>query len=289
MRRLIVLVIILISLALSAKVIYEFRSDDNSIKLKSQKTKSSVNLQKHKENYFKLVEKLGLNYIIDWKSGVDKNGDTVKYFDNILYADKINLKKLIELKKLGLRYYNDIELSTSDIDVVRKNQISVFTLIYKILSMQFIFIGSVESSETPFYPSSSYNTKIVVKVDEFLKGSYYFEKVPMNLKVFCKYGRQLKPKDFFKPEDWGETELIIGKKYLFFARKSISSGSGRSDINNNDVFINDEMCIYFLENGIIKDRKWDFPEYIDTSKLREYIKLIDKTNETEKFYDIDFK
>ena len=72
----------------------------------------------------------------------------------------------------------------------------------------------------------------------------------------------------------------------------MTTGSKRNDINNMDVLINDQIGIYSIKNNKIVDAKWNYPqseEYKDIFKLKEFIKLIDKTNETEKFYEIEYK
>ncbi|MCG2761348.1 MAG: hypothetical protein L6407_09070 [Candidatus Delongbacteria bacterium] len=293
MRRIMIgLLIIVLTFVLSAKVIYDFFPERGQLPLKSQKTKSTESLQQHKENYFKLVEKLGLYYIVDWKSGVDKNGDTVKYFDNILYADKINLHKFKELQKLGLRYAGYEEMGF--LEPVNRNVISQETLISYIFSKSLIFIGTVKSVESPFYSKECYtvdrlNTNIEVSVEEFIKGSYYFDELPNKYHVYCLYGYHPTTKELCTVEDWGETMLTVGSKYIFFVRQSnIYKDKDKDVVNNKNILENRNMGIYLIENNEINDKKWRYPDYINILKLSEYIKLIEKTNETENFYDIEF-
>ncbi|MFA6653236.1 MAG: hypothetical protein WCS93_02740, partial [Candidatus Delongbacteria bacterium] len=63
-------------------------------------------------------------------------------------------------------------------------------------------------------------------------------------------------------------------------------------LNKMDILMNRESAIYSIKGNKINDINWNFPqslEYQEIIKLKEFIKLLEKTNETEKFFDIEFK
>ena len=89
-----------------------------------------------------------------------------------------------------------------------------------------------------------------------------------------------------------ESELVPGRKYIFFARKYLETKESFKYLNKDDMLRNRHIETYSIEGNNIADEKWDFPQskaYKEVSKLKIFIKLLEKTNETDKFFDIDFK
>ncbi|MDY0017881.1 MAG: hypothetical protein RBS89_08590 [Candidatus Delongbacteria bacterium] len=308
MKRMMIILITFAVLVLSAKVIYQFEPEKpHLLKPKTMKSKSAEFFQTHKENYMRyLDEKTDLNYVTAQK--VDTKGDTIRYFNDNLHNNRINIKKLDELRKLGLTNYTDEELKwRGDGISVRKDRISMSTLAYAILSRNTIFIGTVQKIEpVPYYDTAFIQTKVTVKVDEYLRGEYYYDPIPEQFIIYCDYDQKIMTKEKRKLYENREVRgkvFDLGRKYIFFRDSYISEGVPIEDLNNINVFENHEARIYLIENNKIMDKDWEeqilleefyktdrgYKKHTDLKKLKDYIKLLEKTNETEKFFDIDFK
>lgn len=307
MRSVIVLIVIMAGvLLLSAKVIYEFEPESSyQLKPKTMKSKSAEFLKTHKENYMRyLDEKTDLSYVTNQK--VDSKGDTVKYFWDALYPLRINIKKLNELRKLGLSNYSEKEVKLLGNDIT-KNEISLSTLAFKILFYNTIFIGTVQKIEpVPYYDIADIQTKVTVNVDEYLRGEYYYDPLPEQFIIYCEYDHKTMTKEYrkvYENSEFHDKVFDLGRRYIFFRNSSISEGVPIEDLNNINVFENHEARIYLIENNKIVDKDWEeqilleefyktdrgYKKHTDLKKLKDYIKLLEETNDTEKFFEINFK
>jgi len=278
--------------------------------------KSKQNL----DDYFNLYSKLGLHIEYSMK---DTYLEYPKHYS--AYFRRINITKLDEFRKIGIDL---IEMSKNYFHP--KNHNEEIRIKEEILVNPAIIIGTIVDSISPlnsFYESlfdkyQGYNTKYVVRIDEFLKGDYYFTQKDKEVIYYSSNGYYYKRgiKKYSKnPIFPSDDNLILHKKCVIFLDKSndyeVSRIYGKAvfdlngnlikDIekykgeNNNNLIdynlmtsnlyysdLNGAPTIYTVENNKLKS----FGRLVmQLDKLRQLVKEIETINDTKNFYNRSYK
>lgn len=265
----------------------------------SQINKGKSFLEQHRINYYNKLEKFGLDYV--GKRELE-NENYISVYDYYPYYERININKLSELKELGLTVYGEGANKDSDeVSILMKGRFKD-NLSYITLRSQIIITGTVISNLSPLpLPQSSFNSSYNFKINEIIKGGYSLNNSNGVIKVYFLHGHQIKPKDYFTPEGFMEPNLKIGKKYLLFISKSVDKKSIASypkDILDKQNYSTENCYICPIINNVLEvEDSRNFANIIYNPKTNsiniddaiKLIKKIEKTNDTENFYNLDFK